>query len=917
MQIIYSYGSGEYLYYIFNFIAMLVAGHNGISTNVIRLVSLTSTLGIVLLMYLRSTIRSGIAWVVWFTVASFLIIGPRETVHIKDPISYGLVVKTVDNVPLILAMGASAFSSIGHSITEKIESVFIIPGSPQYFKYIDTGSLFGSKLIRKLKEVRVEDPIFNANLNRFVQQCVVYDAMIGRKYTLKTLRESNDIWNLVSSNASPVLGFLYKDSARNEIVTCLDGARLLNDEWNEVTQQSAGTQGARLFGSKRSGEPEHLALSARNAFLEKLPQSYRMFGGAAEGAADILKQQMMIHALREAPAQKANQLGNSYAVAKATLQQRNSYQIAGIMAEESLVVMRAVFEALIYGSFVFVYILIFLPSGYKVLGYYFQAICWVQLWAPLYAILNFILCLYAHYESCGILRGAGLTRANSAALIDLHTDISSLSGWLSLSVPWISFMLINKGGVSAFVNLATHLGSALGSSVSSAAAEKTSGNISLGNFSQGTTSLQTMSAHKYNTNADFQSGQFSQVLSSGISKITNPEGSVYLAGQGRTVSTFSTDIIDSKQVAMQLNKHAQQEKSLMEGKASDYSMQVASTQRDLADFMSRISNSDINASTQAKDESLGSTQAIQNAMDFSKKLQKKFGISETVAAELSAGINLFGFNGNVKSTTGISVSAEGIKDFAKNEGYKENFDSIVKATQGLKFDETQSKEKALVQQISSSYEKSNQLRESISLHQQKSERLGKAATFLESSNYDTRTVMTQEFLEYVANSKGMNSKGRIGYDTAASIVDATGGALFDRKQEFLQRFQEARTQRAVEYFSKNEIKEGTDLEAAFKAMNRTFTENNKLKLDHSAVQQHAREVKFEEKIKENLQSNFVAKENAFRQEKEAFDHRNRKKEIRRQQEMENSVTQKRINQLRQKEESYKKQRELDEEATNL
>ena len=200
----------------------------------------------------------------------------------------------------------------------------------------------------------------------------------------------------------------------------------------------------KLFGSKRMGDPNYQALSAKHAFLTKLPQSYQMFAGEAKSAVDLLKQQMMIHMLREAPAKKASQLGNSYAIAKATLQQRNSYQIAGLMAEESLVVMRAVFEALIYGSFVFVYILLFLPAGYKILGYYFQAICWIQLWAPLYAILNFIMTLYGHYQSRGILGDLGLTRANSAALIDLHTDITALAGWLSLSVPYISFMLINR-----------------------------------------------------------------------------------------------------------------------------------------------------------------------------------------------------------------------------------------------------------------------------------------------------------------------------------------------------------------------------------------------------------------------------------------------------------------------------------------
>ena len=874
MHIIYSYGGGEYLYYIFNFIAMLVSGgDNGISSNIIRMVSLLGVGWSVVLMYIRGSLLPGIHWFVWFTIASFVVIGPKGTVYIKDPIAYGQAGKSVDNVPLVLAMGASSFSGIGHNITEKLESVFMVPGSPSYLKYIETGSLFGSKLIKKLQEIRIEDPAFNANLSRFVQQCVVYDAMIGHKYTLKDLKETKNIWELTSSKASNILGFLYKDETHNEILTCKEGANLLNAKWNEVINQTATREGLRLFGSKRMGDPHYQALSAKNTFLTKLPQSYKMFGGETRDAVDLLKQQMMIHMLREAPAKKASQLGNGYAVAKATLQQRNSYQIAGLMAEESLVVMRAVFEALIYGSFVFVYILLFLPAGYKILGNYFQAICWIQLWAPLYAILNFIMTLYGHYQSRGILGDLGLTRANSAALIDLHTDITALAGWLSLSVPYISFMLINKGGVSAFVHLASHLGSSLGGAINSAAQDKTTGNISLGNFSQGNTSLQTMNAYKTNRNFDYQAGQFSRNLETGAMKITNPEGSIYLGGAGRTVSTFSTDLTDSSNLSMQLNKHAQQEKSLMDSKGVDYSKQVANTTRDVADLLNRFSNSASNTLTRAQDESFSDNQTLQNAIDFSDKLQKRFGFSASGAMEIALGakspIKILKAEGYLKGSAGHNYSADDIKDFAKSEGYKENFDSIVRAVTGLSFNETQAKEKSLQQQISSSYEQSNMLRESIGTHLQKSERLGKAANLLESSNYDARTVRTQDFLDYVANSPATNAKGRIGYDTAASIIDSTTGPLAERKQEFLEDFQKLRTKKAVEYFASHEIRDRVDLDNAFNALNKNISKKTP-QLDHSPITNRANDIMFDDRKKEQFRSDFSNKKDAFDNKREKF-----------------------------------------------
>ena len=874
MHTIYSYGGGEYLYYIFNFIALLVSG-NGISTNVIRMVSLLGVSWSVLLMYIRNSLIPGLIWFLWFAVASFLVIGPKGTINILDPIAYGAVSKSVDNVPLILAIGASSFIAIGHNITEKMESVFMVPGSSSYLKYIETGALFGSKVIKKLQEVRIEDPAFNANLTRFVQQCVIYDAMIGKKYTLKDLRVTKNIWELVSSKASNILGFLYKDDNRNEILTCKEGANLLNDKWQEVINQTASKEGRRLFAAKRMGEPHDLEQAAKNAFLTKLPQSYKMFTGVATDAVELLKQQLMINVLRDAPAKKASQLGDSYAVAKATLQQRNSYQIAGIMAEESLVVMRAVFEALIYGSFVFVYILLFLPQGYKILGYYFQAICWIQLWAPLYAILNFIMTLYGHYQSRAIL-GGGLNRANSAALIDLHTDITALAGCLALSVPYISFILINKGGVAALVNIASRLGSELGGTISSAAQEQISGNIALGNFSQGNTSLQTMNAYKHNMNVDYQSGQFSRNLDSGAIKITNAAGNIYLAGPGKTGSTFNTDLTDSNNLSMQLNKQAQQEKSLIDGKAIDYAKQVTNTQRDVADLLSKVANSNTNMLTQAHDSSFSSNQTLQNAIDFSAKLQKKFGIAGSAALELSIGmprimklLKLGGIKATFKGSGGINYTADDISDFAESEGYKENFDTIARAVRGSSFNETQVTEKSLQQQISSSYEQADLLRENISAQLQKSTRLSNAASLLAGSNYDTRVIRTQDFLDYIANSPATNGHGRIGYDTAASIIDATYGSLAERKQEFLESFQEMRTQKAVDYFATHEIKNQVDLDNAFNDLNNKIGKQAP-QLDHSAVINRADDIVFNDSNKEQMVADFYNKENIFDQKKAEF-----------------------------------------------
>lgn len=229
-NIIITYGGGEALHYIFNGIAMILSLEQGIANNLLHLVGVIGTLWTVTLMYIRSSVQVGLMWFGWFLLATTLLFGPRSSLIIKDEL---LPIKTykVDNVPLALAIVSSTISNFSNVFIKKMESVFTLP---DYLPYHQHGSVFASKILAKAREFRIVDPTFNSNMERFVLQCVVYDAMIGAKYSLKDLKTTEDIWELVSSKPSKILGFLYKDNKANppinSIVTCSKGAELLKNE---------------------------------------------------------------------------------------------------------------------------------------------------------------------------------------------------------------------------------------------------------------------------------------------------------------------------------------------------------------------------------------------------------------------------------------------------------------------------------------------------------------------------------------------------------------------------------------------------------------------------------------------------------------------------------------------------------------
>eukprot|EP01037_Dinobryon_pediforme_P013635 gene13635-13750_t len=385
----------------------------------------------------------------------------------------------VDHVPFGLAMSASLISRIGHSITENIEMIFTTVDDLKYHK---TGFLFASNLVQQAKTFHITNEDLASNMREFVGHCVVYDAMLGRKYTIEDLRNTDDIWTLVSTNASPVRSFVWKDPH------------------NVVELDRTAT----LFGQKIFGK--NALINPKVALLQHMQSSYTFLVNSSKSALEILKQQMMIYAVVDGIEQKSVALGNTpnFAVRRAYLQQRSTYETLGAMAGETLPTMKAVLEAIVYSSFMFIVPLSVLPFGWRFLSSWGQTLLWLQMWAPLYAILHYLILMTARSKSLAALSissETGVTIASSVGLVNANADLAAMAGYLAISIPFLAVALVK--GVGSFVHMASHLGSVSQGAASMAAGESVSGNYSFGNISEGNRQIANtnMLSHRASFNA--------------------------------------------------------------------------------------------------------------------------------------------------------------------------------------------------------------------------------------------------------------------------------------------------------------------------------------------------------------------------------------------------------------------------------
>src|SRR3546814_8098090 len=141
-------------------------------------------------------------------------------------------------------------------------------------------------------------------MKEFVNQCVVYDALMGKKYTLDELRKTDVIWKLVKERPSPARSFTFKSPDPNErakILTCAKGVPEIEKMLIQEVSNAFTTFGNKIFGIKQdklfSGEP---TINPGKLLKQYLPGAFDHLANWSKSASEVMKQQILIHSVVDA-----------------------------------------------------------------------------------------------------------------------------------------------------------------------------------------------------------------------------------------------------------------------------------------------------------------------------------------------------------------------------------------------------------------------------------------------------------------------------------------------------------------------------------------------------------------------------------------------------------------------------------------
>ena len=484
---IYAYQNSDSLFGIFNAAAAIHA-----SSDYAAAVAAVAFCGFVaaLIAYAFAPDKlQGWKWLATVLLVFSILIVPRVTVGIVDKTG-GSAVKVVANVPFGIAMLGSVTSTIGHTLTGLFETAFqVIPGVgglPSELTYEKNGLMFGNRLIRDTGNVVFQDPNFRTDLINYIHNCTMYDLIDGT-VDPGTFSSSDDVWALMGTPNPARFTTVSAGGGATTVDTCPNVYTNLN---GRLPAQITRIQGKLAFQLN----PTLPSATAAAAIAGQIQQAYvkNSIATAAASAADLIRQNAVLNAINDTSSiigQKVNDPASMVLAvgrAQAVAQQNATWLNYGKVAEQSLPVFRNVIEAITYALFPLFVLLLLLTSGRETMiafKGYAAILIWIQLWPPLYAVLNYMASIYAAYDLAAAADlGSGakaLSLQTASTIYSRAISGEAVVGYLAITIPFIAWAALKRmeNFGTALVGGLSGLQGMLAGSTGSAAV----GNVSMGN----------------------------------------------------------------------------------------------------------------------------------------------------------------------------------------------------------------------------------------------------------------------------------------------------------------------------------------------------------------------------------------------------------------------------------------------------
>ena len=636
---IYAYGNVDTLTGVFNAIAGIMGGAGYLA--LIKTMAVTGVLVAAAAGLFTPGRFHGWGWLMGLLLVYHAMFLPKVDVAIVDKLG-SQPPAVVGNVPIGVAFFGHATSLVGDVMTRFFETAFqVIPDTnaqlPEALAYQKNGVMFGNRLIQASRAANVADPQLRADMIAFVHNCTVYDLQDGT-IDPAAFAQSTDIWALMGT---PNPGRFSTWGNPVQVDTCPAIYTRLN---SRLPAEIARARATLALQMNPTVDPS-IAAGVIDGQLEQAYTKTRI-ATAAQGAADLMRQNILINLVQDTNTLAGLRLNDPAATmlatarANATASTNASFITMGRIAAQALPMIRNVIEAVIYAVFPFVLLLFLLAQGKGLalaIKSFVMSLVWIQLWPPLYAILNYVGTLasaknLAAAASLGT-NSRGLTLDTAAGIYQGAISDQAIAGYLVAAIPIIATAII-KGGEVAFQAITAS--SAIQSAASSEAAATSKGLIS-----QNSVSLDQQQLGPTRTSAFM--GTTTEAHGTTIQG-TGPEAGVlrFQATMSRLASTFTI----SERQATAIGESARQAETLATSEREAMQRSQATALARALSIQESFERSNQRSGGSATSNGGSSSTQFQTLNSVAREVNRRLGLSEessvgkAVAASASIGVNI-------------------------------------------------------------------------------------------------------------------------------------------------------------------------------------------------------------------------------------------------------------------------------------
>lgn len=569
---------------------------------------------------------------------------PKVDLAIHDERSTDIYV--VNNVPLGVGFFSSAASRIGNFLTSSFETAFSLPDAERFSRF---GLVYPQRAVTALLNAGAVTPEGRALSERVTADCVGPE-LADHPDKVNELAQSGSLWATIRQEGwvNPARSTVAQDGS---VQSCEAAVQSLEDHLNNVEID---------FIKKRLGvllvpeQPDPSAVVART-----LPHSEALLLGVSRSLEESLKHSVMLSALPRGLESIARQAGApldlavKYSSASANLSSEINYRTLAKLAEQSLPKIRNCVEFIVIAAFPLMLVLMIATGSAATVVFrsFFVLLIWVQLWAPLFAVANYLMITVDANPMNRLIAEFGGSTLQAADLIrEAGSSSQAIAGSLTLLIPMIAFALA-KASDMAFVSMASGLMAPAQGAASSAANQAGSGNFNAGNVSLGNTSRNSESANKSDLSAGWSDPYASRTQTAYGTVTRDQDGTV--VGMQRTAIDLGVSSSGSLTQSRSVQSASSSSVSLTQSESNALSVSSAATSSDssLRSFAHSLSEglakrsalSDVSAAGLSSSVS----QSVAEGSSASRSVSNSEAFSVTSGMQMKAAVGEAGAEGEV------------------------------------------------------------------------------------------------------------------------------------------------------------------------------------------------------------------------------------------------------------------------------